>query len=128
MLWSRVERHECFDGWDKVIGYSAADAPICQLNDVLGRAIGDRTAFQDLAVDADIANNASGWQWVAGSGADASPYFRIFNPVTQAQKFDGDGEYIKRWVPELSRRGRALGRAADRVRTAGVPRRRARVR
>jgi hypothetical protein len=55
MLWSRVERHECFDGWDKVIGYSAADAPICQLNDVLGRAIGDRPAFQDLAVDADIA-------------------------------------------------------------------------
>ena len=58
--------------------------------------------FWDTLVDADIANNASGWQWVAGSGADASPYFRIFNPVTQAQKFDGAGDYIKKWVPELS--------------------------
>ena len=59
--------------------------------------------FWDTLVDADIANNASGWQWVAGSGADASPYFRIFNPVTQAQKFDEAGEYIKKWVPELSK-------------------------
>jgi deoxyribodipyrimidine photo-lyase len=58
--------------------------------------------FWDTLVDADIANNASGWQWVAGSGADASPYFRIFNPVTQAQKFDGTGEYIRQWVPELT--------------------------
>ena len=44
-----------------------------------------------------------GWQWVAGSGADAAPYFRIFNPVLQAEKFDPDGGYVRRWVPELAR-------------------------
>ncbi len=58
--------------------------------------------FWDTLVDADLANNACGWQWVAGSGADASPYFRIFNPVTQAQRFDKEGEYIRRWIPEIS--------------------------
>ncbi|CAN7285465.1 DNA photolyase family protein [Phenylobacterium sp. LjRoot164] len=58
--------------------------------------------FWDTLVDADLANNAASWQWVAGSGADASPYFRIFNPVTQGQKFDPDGAYVRRWVPELS--------------------------
>jgi len=58
--------------------------------------------FWDTLVDADLANNACGWQWVAGSGADASPYFRIFNPTTQAQKFDGDGDYLRRWLPELA--------------------------
>lgn len=58
--------------------------------------------FWDTLLDADLANNSSGWQWVAGSGADASPYFRIFNPVTQGQKFDGDGSYVRRWVPELA--------------------------
>lgn len=58
--------------------------------------------FWDTLVDADLANNACGWQWVAGSGADASPYFRIFNPTTQAQKFDGEGDYIRRWLPELA--------------------------
>ncbi|RAP57720.1 deoxyribodipyrimidine photo-lyase [Oleiagrimonas sp. MCCC 1A03011] len=57
--------------------------------------------FWDTLVDADLANNSLGWQWVAGSGVDAAPYFRIFNPVTQAQRFDADGEYIRRWVPEL---------------------------
>ncbi|MBX3480147.1 MAG: deoxyribodipyrimidine photo-lyase [Caulobacter sp.] len=57
--------------------------------------------FWDTLVDADLAQNAANWQWVAGSGADASPYFRIFNPVTQGQKFDPDGDYIRRWVPEL---------------------------
>lgn len=57
--------------------------------------------FWDTLVDADLANNAMGWQWVAGSGADAAPYFRIFNPVTQSEKFDEDGAYIRRWVPEL---------------------------
>ncbi|MBI1408028.1 MAG: deoxyribodipyrimidine photo-lyase [Caulobacter sp.] len=57
--------------------------------------------FWDTLVDADLAQNAANWQWVAGSGADAAPYFRIFNPVTQGQKFDPDGEYIRRWVPEL---------------------------
>ncbi len=57
--------------------------------------------FWDTLVDADLANNPAQWQWVAGSGADASPYFRVFNPVTQAKRFDPDGEYVHRWVPEL---------------------------
>ena len=58
--------------------------------------------FWDTLVDADLGNNAAGWQWVAGSGADASPYFRIFNPVTQGEKFDPKGDYIRRWVPEIA--------------------------
>ncbi|TCV97573.1 deoxyribodipyrimidine photo-lyase [Luteibacter rhizovicinus] len=58
--------------------------------------------FWDTLVDADLANNSLGWQWVAGSGADEAPYFRIFNPVTQSEKFDPDGAYIRRWVPELA--------------------------
>ncbi len=57
--------------------------------------------FWDCLFDADLANNSASWQWVAGSGADAAPYFRIFNPVTQSKKFDPDGEYIRRFVPEL---------------------------
>lgn len=59
--------------------------------------------FWDTLVDADLASNAASWQWVAGSGADAAPYFRIFNPVTQGAKFDPDGTYVRRWVPELGR-------------------------
>lgn len=58
--------------------------------------------FLDTLVDADLANNSASWQWVAGCGADAAPYFRIFNPVLQSQKFDPNGVYIRRWVPELS--------------------------
>ncbi|MGO1068946.1 cryptochrome/photolyase family protein [Lysobacter sp. CA199] len=58
--------------------------------------------FWDTLVDADLANNTLGWQWVAGTGADAAPYFRVFNPVTQAEKFDPAGDYIARWVPELA--------------------------
>lgn len=57
--------------------------------------------FWDTLVDADMANNCASWQWVAGSGADAAPYFRIFNPIIQSEKFDKDGQYIKRYVPEL---------------------------
>ena len=57
--------------------------------------------FWDTLVDADLASNTQGWQWTAGCGADAAPYFRIFNPTTQAKKFDPQGEYIHRWVPEL---------------------------
>lgn len=58
--------------------------------------------FRDTLVDADPASNAANWQWVAGSGADASPFFRIFNPILQGEKFDPDGEYVKTFVPELS--------------------------
>lgn len=57
--------------------------------------------FWDTLVDADIGNNTASWQWAAGCGADAAPYFRIFNPILQGDKFDPDGEYIKKWVPEL---------------------------
>jgi deoxyribodipyrimidine photo-lyase len=52
-------------------------------------------------VDGDLASNNHGWQWVAGTGTDASPYYRVFNPITQGKKFDPDGEYVRRWVPEL---------------------------
>lgn len=58
--------------------------------------------FLDTLVDADLANNSASWQWVAGCGADAAPYFRIFNPVLQSQKFDPDGVYIRQWIPELA--------------------------
>jgi deoxyribodipyrimidine photo-lyase len=58
--------------------------------------------FWDTLCDADLANNSASWQWVAGSGADAAPYFRIFNPVTQGMKFDPQGDYVRRWVPELA--------------------------
>ncbi len=57
--------------------------------------------FWDTLVDADLANNVLGWQWTAGCGADAAPYFRVFNPVSQGNKFDADGSYVRRWVPEL---------------------------
>ncbi|MFO1155610.1 MAG: deoxyribodipyrimidine photo-lyase [Rhodospirillales bacterium] len=59
--------------------------------------------FWDTLVDADLGNNAGGWQWVAGCGIDAAPYFRIFNPVLQGEKFDSKGDYVRRWVPELAR-------------------------
>jgi deoxyribodipyrimidine photo-lyase len=58
--------------------------------------------FWDTLVDADLANNSASWQWIAGCGADAAPYFRIFNPVKQGVKFDGTGEYVRRFVPELA--------------------------
>ncbi len=57
--------------------------------------------FLDRLCDGDVASNNHGWQWVAGTGTDASPYFRVFNPVTQGEKFDPSGEYVRRWVPEL---------------------------
>jgi deoxyribodipyrimidine photo-lyase len=59
--------------------------------------------FWDTLIDADPASNPLNWQWVAGSGVDSAPYFRIFNPVLQAQRFDPDGEYVRRWVPEVAR-------------------------
>jgi len=63
--------------------------------------LGARWFMQHL-VDGDVASNQHGWQWVAGTGTDASPYFRIFNPVTQGKRFDPDGAYVRRWVPELA--------------------------
>ncbi len=59
--------------------------------------------FWDTLIDADPANNPLNWQWVAGAGVDSAPYFRIFNPVRQAEKFDPDGAYVRQWVPELAR-------------------------
>jgi deoxyribodipyrimidine photo-lyase len=63
--------------------------------------IGDRW-FRRLLVDGDIAQNAGNWQWIAGTGPDAAPYFRVFNPVLQSRRFDPEGSYIKRFIPELS--------------------------
>jgi deoxyribodipyrimidine photo-lyase len=57
--------------------------------------------FLDLLIDGDVASNNHGWQWVAGTGTDASPYFRVFNPITQGLRFDPQGDYVRRWVPEL---------------------------
>jgi len=59
--------------------------------------------FWDTLVDADLASNSASWQWVAGCGADAAPFFRVFNPVLQGRKFDAAGTYVRRHVPELAR-------------------------
>ena len=83
--------------------------------------------FHETLVDADLANNSLGWQWVAGTGADAAPYFRVFNPVTQARRFDPDGHYVARWVPELAplpmplRHAPWLDAARARQRAPGYP-------
>ena len=58
--------------------------------------------FWDCLVDADLANNSAGWQWIAGCGADAAPYFRVFNPILQGEKFDKEGHYTKTYLPELT--------------------------
>ncbi|MHC6593257.1 cryptochrome/photolyase family protein [Arthrobacter sp. C152] len=73
--------------------------------------------FWDTLVDADAANNPANWQWVAGSGADASPYYRIFNPVTQSRKFDPDGRYLRQFIPELAG---LEGKAVHEPWTAGI--------
>ena len=72
--------------------------------------------FLDQLIDGDVASNNHGWQWVAGTGTDASPYFRVFNPVTQGTKFDPDGDYVRRWVPELAHLPGKLGARAVEVR------------
>lgn len=81
--------------------------------------------FWDTLVDADLASNSLGWQWVAGSGADAAPFFRIFNPVRQGERFDAEGEYVARWVPELaalpaSRRQAPWQASAGELSAAGI--------
>jgi deoxyribodipyrimidine photo-lyase len=81
--------------------------------------------FWDTLVDADLANNSGGWQWVAGCGADAAPYFRVFNPVLQGEKFDPRGDYVRRYVPELGKLDarwihRPWEAPADVLRAAGV--------
>ena len=58
--------------------------------------------FWDTLVDADLANNSASWQWIAGCGADAAPYFRIFNPIAQGYKFDPDGKYVRKHIPEIA--------------------------
>ena len=57
--------------------------------------------FLEQLVDGDMASNQHGWQWAAGCGTDAAPYFRVFNPTAQGEKFDPDGAYVRRWVPEI---------------------------
>ncbi len=110
-----------FERWcDGMTGYPAVDAGMRQLKETgwmhnRARMIvasfltkdllipwqdGAKWFFETL-VDADLGNNTLGWQWTAGCGADAAPFFRIFNPITQGEKFDPDGEYIRTWVPEL---------------------------
>ena len=64
--------------------------------------------FKNCLLDYCQANNVSGWQWVAGSGADAAPYFRIFNPILQGEKFDKEGNYVKRWIPELKKSSKEI--------------------
>jgi deoxyribodipyrimidine photo-lyase len=81
--------------------------------------------FWDTLVDADPANNAASWQWVAGSGADAAPYYRIFNPVSQGEKFDPKGNYVRRWVPEIAGLDDAVlhqpwAASAAQLRSAGI--------
>ncbi len=113
--------NEHLDSWKNgLTGYPIVDSCMKQLNNLgwmhnRGRMIvasfltkdlfidwreGEKWFMENL-VDADTASNIGGWQWTAGSGVDAAPYFRIFNPVTQGKKFDPDGKFVKNWIPEL---------------------------
>ena len=77
--------------------------------------------FWDTLVDADLANNTQGWQWSAGCGADAAPYFRVFNPVLQGEKFDPGGCYVRRWCPELEgRAGKLIHQPLDRNQSSRI--------
>jgi deoxyribodipyrimidine photo-lyase len=118
--WGRVSRSELAAWQQGKTGYPLVDAGMRQLwqtgwmhnrvrmaaasflvkNLLTDWRIGEEW-FWDTLVDADAANNPANWQWVAGSGADASPYYRIFNPVTQSKKFDADGSYLRAFIPEL---------------------------
>jgi deoxyribodipyrimidine photo-lyase len=111
-----------FDAWTKgMTGYPVVDAGMRELNatgwmhnrarmitasflvkDLLVDWRWGEAYFMSQLIDGDPAANNGGWQWTAGTGTDAAPYFRIFNPVLQGQKFDPDGMYVRKWVPELS--------------------------
>ena len=88
------------DGCTIAYGWSPASFLIKHLL-IDSRRKGEKWFWSTL-VDADLASNPANWQWVAGSGADAAPYFRIFNPILQGEKFDPEGAYVRRWVPELA--------------------------
>ena len=122
-----VKNEDGFRAWTKgLTGYPVVDAAMRQLwstgwmhnrarmisasfliKDLLIDWREGEAWFWDTLVDADLANNVSNWQWVAGSGADAAPFFRIFNPMLQGAKFDAKGDYVRRWVPELAKLGAA---------------------
>ena len=118
--WSQNREH--FDAWCKgMTGYPIVDAAMRCLNatgwmhnrnrmivamflakDLLLPWFWGEKYFMQQLVDGDLAANNGGWQWCAGVGTDAAPYFRIFNPITQGEKFDPEGAFIKQWVPELA--------------------------
>ena len=114
---------ECLEAWRRgTTGYPIVDAGMRELwtsgwmhnrvrmvaasflvKDLLIHWLEGARWFWDTLVDADLPNNTLGWQWTAGCGADAAPFFRVFNPVMQGEKFDPDGDYVRRWVPELGK-------------------------
>jgi len=117
-----IENHEALQRWQQgMTGYPLVDAGMRELwqtgymhnrvrmvagsflvKNLLLHWHEGESWFWDCLADADLATNSASWQWIAGCGADAVPYFRIFNPVTQAQKFDPEGVYLRRWLPELA--------------------------
>ncbi|GMH43542.1 hypothetical protein BSKO_11464 [Bryopsis sp. KO-2023] len=118
-----VEDEELLKKWQKgLTGYPIVDAPMRELwatgwisnrtrmivgsflvKDLRISWLKGAEWFADTLVDADLANNILGWQWVGGCGADAAPYFRVFNPELQSKKFDSNGDYIRKWLPELAK-------------------------